>query len=111
MILGWRNGKEMRGHDARARARGITQRVRKEQRYKNNQRRDSMSSSPLAPTQFPENNRHGPNIIDIALVKGVALRLGGIETLQHLNSNHRPVLLKLGPLTDDRPNPRKTIIN
>ncbi|GBP61902.1 RNA-directed DNA polymerase from mobile element jockey [Eumeta japonica] len=53
--------------------------------------------SPLTPTRFSGNNQHRPYILHIALVKGVALRLGSIETLQRLNS--------------DRPNPIKTITN
>ncbi|GBP36912.1 RNA-directed DNA polymerase from mobile element jockey [Eumeta japonica] len=66
----------------------------------------------LTPTRFPGNNQHRPDILGIALVKGVALRLGGIETLQCLNSDHRLMLLKLDRLmTGDRPNPVKTIRN
>ncbi|GBP85168.1 hypothetical protein EVAR_61013_1 [Eumeta japonica] len=66
---------------------------------------------PLIPTRFLDNNQHKPDILDIALVKRVALRLGGIETLQLLNADHRPMLLKLCPLIGDRPNPVKTITN
>ncbi|GBP04851.1 hypothetical protein EVAR_3754_1 [Eumeta japonica] len=66
---------------------------------------------PLTPNGFPVNNQHSPDILGIALVKVVALRLRGIETLQRLNSDLRLVLLKLSPLMGDRPNPIKTITN
>ncbi|GBP18791.1 hypothetical protein EVAR_93219_1 [Eumeta japonica] len=57
--------------------------------------------SPLTPTQFPDSNQHRPDILDIALLKRLALRLGGIETLQRFNSDHCPV--HLNPITfDDR---------
>ncbi|GBP19715.1 hypothetical protein EVAR_8875_1 [Eumeta japonica] len=65
----------------------------------------------LTPTGFPDNNRHKSDILDIALVKRVALRLEGIETFQCLNSDHCSVLLKLGPLIGDKLNPVKTITN
>ncbi|GBP83429.1 hypothetical protein EVAR_60358_1 [Eumeta japonica] len=62
---------------------------------------EPVSSSSLALSCF-HHNQHRPDIFDIALVKRVALRLGGIETVQRLNSDHRPVLLKLCPLTGDK---------
>ncbi|GBP28753.1 hypothetical protein EVAR_19795_1 [Eumeta japonica] len=67
--------------------------------------------SPLTLTRFPDNNQHRPDILDITLVKGVALRLRGIETLQRLDFDYCFVLLKLGLLTGDRLNPVKTITN
>ncbi|GBP53944.1 hypothetical protein EVAR_96622_1 [Eumeta japonica] len=42
-------------------------------------------------------------------MKWVALKLSYIETLQCLNSDHRPVLIRLGSLIRDYPPPRKTI--
>ncbi|GBP82582.1 hypothetical protein EVAR_69803_1 [Eumeta japonica] len=65
--------------------------------------------SPLTPTRFSDNNQNRPDILDIALAKGVALRLGGIRTFQRFNSDDCPVLLKLGFLTGDWSNPVKTI--
>ncbi|GBP97557.1 Integrin alpha-PS3, partial [Eumeta japonica] len=50
--------------------------------------------TPLNPTYYPNNVTHRPGILDIALLKGVALKLSCIEPLQCFNSNHRPVLIK-----------------
>ncbi|GBP36084.1 Probable RNA-directed DNA polymerase from transposon BS [Eumeta japonica] len=49
--------------------------------------------TPLTPTYDPNNNNHRPDILDIALMKGVALKLSCIEPLQWLNSDHRPALM------------------
>ncbi|GBP05509.1 RNA-directed DNA polymerase from mobile element jockey [Eumeta japonica] len=38
-----------------------------------------------------------PSTIDIALTKGVALNFNTIETIHGLTSDHRPVILKMGP--------------
>ncbi|GBP48567.1 hypothetical protein EVAR_38542_1 [Eumeta japonica] len=35
-----------------------------------------------------------PDILDIAVMKGVAMKLGCIDILQRLNSDHRPVLIR-----------------
>ncbi|GBP82056.1 Probable RNA-directed DNA polymerase from transposon BS [Eumeta japonica] len=48
----------------------------------------------LIPTHFPNNDNYMPDILDIAFMKGVALKLSYIETLQCLNSDHRPVLMR-----------------
>ncbi|GBP48356.1 RNA-directed DNA polymerase from mobile element jockey [Eumeta japonica] len=58
--------------------------------------------TPLTPTHYPNNINHRPDILDIALMKGVALKLSCIEPLQWLNSDHRPVLMRLGSLIADR---------
>ncbi|GBP34200.1 RNA-directed DNA polymerase from mobile element jockey [Eumeta japonica] len=50
---------------------------------------------PLSPTHYHNNDNYRPDILDIALMKGVALKLSCIETLQCLNSDHRPVLMRL----------------
>ncbi|GBP23288.1 hypothetical protein EVAR_76002_1 [Eumeta japonica] len=47
--------------------------------------------------------RDKPDILDIDLVKNVDLNLGSIETLQRLTYNHCLVLMRLGPIYDDRP--------
>ncbi|GBP43660.1 hypothetical protein EVAR_30494_1 [Eumeta japonica] len=49
--------------------------------------------TPLTPTHYSTNDNHRPDILDIALMKGVALKLSCIETLQCLNADHRPVLM------------------
>ncbi|GBP05032.1 Probable RNA-directed DNA polymerase from transposon BS [Eumeta japonica] len=65
--------------------------------------------TPLTPTHYPSNDSHRPDILDIALMKGVALKLP--EPLQCLNSDHRPVFMRLGSLIGDYPAPIKTITN
>ncbi|GBP82764.1 RNA-directed DNA polymerase from mobile element jockey [Eumeta japonica] len=58
--------------------------------------------APLTPTYLPANVRHRPNILDLAVLKGVVLSLSLIETVHCLDSDHLPVLLKLGSSTDRR---------
>ncbi|GBP02309.1 hypothetical protein EVAR_85403_1 [Eumeta japonica] len=56
--------------------------------------------------------RHRPNILDLAILKGVVLSLNSIETVHCLGSDHLPVLLKLGSSTGENPNiATKTIID
>ncbi|GBP37297.1 Nucleic-acid-binding protein from transposon X-element [Eumeta japonica] len=50
--------------------------------------------TPLTPTHYPNDVNRRPDILDIALLKGVALKFSCIETLQCLNSDHRPVLMR-----------------
>ncbi|GBP81659.1 RNA-directed DNA polymerase from mobile element jockey [Eumeta japonica] len=65
--------------------------------------------APSTQTYFPDNVRNRPDILDIALMRGVALNVRCIETLQSLNSDHRPVLLKVGPPDGEQP-PKNKII-
>ncbi|GBP67639.1 RNA-directed DNA polymerase from mobile element jockey [Eumeta japonica] len=65
--------------------------------------------APPTQTYFPNNVRNRPDILDIALMRGVALNVRCIETLQNLNSDHRPVLLKVGPPDGEQP-PKNKII-
>ncbi|CAG5027447.1 unnamed protein product [Parnassius apollo] len=51
---------------------------------------------PLAVTHYPDNVNYAPDVLDFALVKGVSLNLGAIESLDYLGSDHRPVSLLLG---------------
>ncbi|GBP36323.1 Probable RNA-directed DNA polymerase from transposon X-element [Eumeta japonica] len=67
--------------------------------------------NPLTPTYYPNDVNRRPDILDIALLKGVALKFSCIETLQCLNSDQRPVLMRLGSLTGDCPPTVKTITN
>ncbi|GBP94475.1 RNA-directed DNA polymerase from mobile element jockey [Eumeta japonica] len=59
--------------------------------------------APPTQTYFPNNVRNRPDILDIALMRRVALNVRCIETLQNLNSDHRPVLLKIGPPDGEQP--------
>ncbi|GBP33343.1 hypothetical protein EVAR_30933_1 [Eumeta japonica] len=65
----------------------------------------------LTPPYYPNNNNHKPDNQDIALMKGIALKLSYIEPLQCLDSDHRPVLMRLGSLTADCLPSTKTITN
>lgn len=67
--------------------------------------------APLEPTRFPGNPNHRPEILDIALLKGVALRLSSITVLHELDSDHRPVLMRLGPDPTTDLTPTKTIVD
>ncbi|GBP82986.1 RNA-directed DNA polymerase from mobile element jockey [Eumeta japonica] len=64
--------------------------------------------APLNPTHFPDKDGDRPDILDIALMKNVNLKLGCIDSLQRLSSDHRPVLMRLGPTSDDRPRDKKS---
>ncbi|GBP69340.1 RNA-directed DNA polymerase from mobile element jockey [Eumeta japonica] len=59
--------------------------------------------APSTATYFPYNDSNRPSTLDIALTKGVVLKLNSIETLHSFFSDHRPVLLKMGPPDDGRP--------
>ncbi|GBP91050.1 hypothetical protein EVAR_56133_1 [Eumeta japonica] len=48
----------------------------------------------LTPTHYHNSDTYRPDILDITLMKGVALKLNCIETLQCLNSDHRPLLVR-----------------
>ncbi|GBP46716.1 RNA-directed DNA polymerase from mobile element jockey [Eumeta japonica] len=67
--------------------------------------------APLTPTHFPDKDRDCPDILDIALLRNVNLKLGCIETLQRLSSDHCPVLMRLGPTSDNRPRDKKITTN
>ncbi|GBP11388.1 Probable RNA-directed DNA polymerase from transposon BS [Eumeta japonica] len=54
---------------------------------------------------------HRPSTIDTALTKGVALNFNSIETIHGLTSDHRPVILKMGPPDGGRPIPIHKITN
>ncbi|GBP67587.1 RNA-directed DNA polymerase from mobile element jockey [Eumeta japonica] len=59
--------------------------------------------APATATYFTYNDSNRPSTLDIALTKGVALNLNNIETLDRLSSDHRPVLLKMGPPDGGKP--------
>lgn len=55
--------------------------------------------APYEPTRFPHSDHRNqrPNILDMALLRGVTLALRSVEVIHELDSDHRPVLFKLGP--------------
>ncbi|GBP52998.1 RNA-directed DNA polymerase from mobile element jockey [Eumeta japonica] len=59
--------------------------------------------APSTATYFPHNDTYRTSTLDIALTKGDALNLNSIEPLHRLLSDHRPVLLKMGPPDGGRP--------
>ncbi|GBP44575.1 Probable RNA-directed DNA polymerase from transposon X-element [Eumeta japonica] len=67
--------------------------------------------APSTSTCFPHVVTHRPSTIDIALTKGVALNFNSIETIHGLTSDHRPVILKMGPPDGGRPIPIRKITN
>ncbi|GBP81752.1 hypothetical protein EVAR_62668_1 [Eumeta japonica] len=58
-----------------------------------------------------DKDRDRPDILDIALMKNVALKLSRIVMLQRLTSDHCPILMRLRPMSDDRPSDVKKITN
>ncbi|GBP22521.1 Probable RNA-directed DNA polymerase from transposon X-element [Eumeta japonica] len=65
--------------------------------------------TPLTPIHYPSNDNYRPDILDIALMRGVVLEVSCIATLQCLSSDHLPVLMNLGSLTGNSPPIKKTI--
>ncbi|KAG6459263.1 hypothetical protein O3G_MSEX011283 [Manduca sexta] len=57
--------------------------------------------APSEPTHYPDqDDSYRPDILDIALVRNVCLRVRSLQVVQELNSDHRPVLIELVPQTD-----------
>ncbi|KAJ8737082.1 hypothetical protein PYW07_000353 [Mythimna separata] len=52
--------------------------------------------APMSHTHFPHDPNHSPDVLDVALLKNVNLRLQSIEAIHELNSDHRPVVMHLG---------------
>ncbi|GBP11668.1 Probable RNA-directed DNA polymerase from transposon BS [Eumeta japonica] len=67
--------------------------------------------APSTSTYFPDIVTNRPSTLDIALTKGVALNFNCTETLHGLLSDHRQVILKMGPPSCGRPNPTRKITN
>ncbi|GBP32233.1 RNA-directed DNA polymerase from mobile element jockey [Eumeta japonica] len=67
--------------------------------------------TPLTPTYYPNNINYRPDILDIAPMRGVGLKLSCIGPLQWLNSDHRPLLMRIGSLIADCPPTIKIITN
>lgn len=55
--------------------------------------------APLEATHYPYNVNHRPDILDIALFKGISLSLTSIRVYHELESDHRPVVIQLGPVS------------
>ncbi|KAI8427039.1 hypothetical protein MSG28_014680 [Choristoneura fumiferana] len=53
--------------------------------------------APMEETHFPTNPEHRPDILDIALLKNVTMRMRSLVVAHELSSDHRPVILELGP--------------
>ncbi|GBP63899.1 Probable RNA-directed DNA polymerase from transposon BS [Eumeta japonica] len=53
----------------------------------------------LIPTHYPDDLVSRLSITDIAITKGVALNVNCIEPIHRFVSDHRPVLLRMGPPT------------
>ena len=76
----------------------------------------TLNFDPVAPyehTHYPHDPNCRSDVLDIALLKNVNLKLNAIETLHELNSDHRPVLLHLtprtGPSDPSQPPPTKVL--
>ncbi|GBP94768.1 RNA-directed DNA polymerase from mobile element jockey [Eumeta japonica] len=61
--------------------------------------------APLTLTHYADDLVSHPSIIDIAITKGVAFNVNCIEPIHRLVSDHRPVLLRMGPPTGGCPKP------
>lgn len=66
--------------------------------------------APMEATHFPLNLDHQPDVLDIALLKNVSMRMRSIEVAHELTSDHRPVILELGP-PPNCPPPTKSLID
>lgn len=76
----------------------------------------TLNFDPIAPyehTHYPHDPNSRSDVLDIALLKNINLRLNSIETLHELNSDHRPVLMHLtprtGPSDPSQPPPTRVI--
>ncbi|GBP16760.1 hypothetical protein EVAR_13374_1 [Eumeta japonica] len=67
--------------------------------------------TPLTPTHYPNDVNRRPDILHIALMKGVALEVSFMEPLQYFNLDHRLVLMRLSCLIGDCLPSVKTITN
>lgn len=66
--------------------------------------------APFAPTHYPYNVAHRPDILSYCIFKNISLPVKDISVLSELNSDHRPVLYHLGrPF--DRPTETRTVID
>ncbi|GBP58246.1 Probable RNA-directed DNA polymerase from transposon BS [Eumeta japonica] len=62
-------------------------------------------------TYYPDHPSNTPSTLDSAVIKGVTLNVSSIETLYCLDSDHLPVLLKMGTAAGGSPRPTIKITN
>ncbi|GBP86542.1 RNA-directed DNA polymerase from mobile element jockey [Eumeta japonica] len=65
--------------------------------------------APPMPTHYPDTLTSRPSTLDLAVTKGVSLYLHCIEALHCLDSDHRLVLLRMGPPAGGLPKPMTKI--
>lgn len=69
--------------------------------------------APMHPTHYPFDPTQRPDVLDIALLRNVNLRLHSLEVIDELDSDHRPVILGLsprtGPADPDQPPPTRVV--
>ncbi|GBP40816.1 Probable RNA-directed DNA polymerase from transposon BS [Eumeta japonica] len=65
--------------------------------------------APPTPTHYPDTLTSRPSTLDLAVTKGVSLYLHCIEALHCLDSDHRPVLLRMGPPAGGLPKPMSKV--
>lgn len=64
---------------------------------------------PLCPTRYSHIRGQGGEYLDLALLRNVSLRMQSIVVMQELDSDHRPVIMRLGSPPVDSP-PTKTVV-
>ena len=60
----------------------------------------------MHPTHYPFTVGKRPDLLGVALLKNVNLRLHSMETVHELDSDHRPIILELagaGPFDQQHP--------
>lgn len=57
--------------------------------------------APLEPTHYPRILHHQPDVLDFALLRNISLPVREIAVKHELNSDHRPVILRLGSVNSD----------
>lgn len=65
--------------------------------------------APMCHTRYSPQIGYSNQTLDLALLRNVSLRMSSIVVMQELDSDHRPVILRLGPLPDLTP-PTKTVV-
>ncbi|XP_013134228.1 PREDICTED: RNA-directed DNA polymerase from mobile element jockey-like isoform X2 [Papilio polytes] len=66
--------------------------------------------APIEPTHYSHVLGHTPDVLDVAIVKNINLAIRNIELIHELYSDHRPVLLQLGPSAPADPQ-LKTVVD
>jgi Reverse transcriptase (RNA-dependent DNA polymerase)/Endonuclease-reverse transcriptase len=67
-------------------------------------------TAPDTPTHFPDNHRHNPDVLDVAILKLTNFQFQ-ITNLNELSSDHNPILLDINPFSPRMfPNNNKKVI-